>query len=135
MGSRSHNRNLTSEGRRVLKRIQWTNVVLPVLLLTLALPAQDATTLPTSAAMARVTKRVAPEYPVAARQLNIQGTQEIAVTVSESGDVEDAKVLKGNAMFSQSSLAAIKQWKFTPLDKDGSPAKFSSVIVINYTKN
>jgi TonB family protein len=66
--------------------------------------------------------------------LNVTGEQEVAITVGPQGDVEDAKVLKGNAMFSQASLAAVKQWKFTPLVKDGAPAKFTTVIVFNYQK-
>lgn len=96
--------------------------------------AQDAVSLSTPSAMARVAKKVAPQYPAAARQLNVSGEQEVAITVGPQGDVEEAKVLKGNAMFSQSSLAAVKQWKFTPLTKDGAAAKFTTVIVFNYQK-
>lgn len=113
-----------------MKGFNWTYLMVLVLLLAFGAQAQEVASLPTATAMARVTKRVAPDYPVAAKQLNITGTMEVAVTVSESGDVEDAKVLKGNAMFSQSCLAAVKQWKFTPYEK----GKFTSVIVFNFTK-
>ncbi|MBI4891986.1 MAG: energy transducer TonB [Acidobacteria bacterium] len=96
--------------------------------------AQEPMSLATATAMARVTKKVAPDYPAAARQLNVSGQQEISVTVGVSGDVEEAKVLKGNAMFSANSLSAVRQWKFTPLAKDGAPTKFTTVVVINYQK-
>lgn len=114
-----------------MKSLNWTYVVVLVVLLGFAVQAQEITSLSTSTAMARVTKKVAPDYPMAAKQLNIQGSLEVAVTVNEAGDVEDAKVVKGNAMFSQSCLAAVKQWKFTPYEK----GKFTAVIVFNFTKS
>lgn len=113
-----------------MKSLNWTYVVVLVLLLGLAVQAQEVNSLSTASAMARATKKVSPDYPVAAKQLNIQGSLEVAVTVNEAGDVEDAKVVKGNAMFSQSCLAAVKQWKFTPYEK----GKFTAVIVFNFTK-
>lgn len=88
----------------------------------------------TANALGRVVKKVAPTFPVAARQLNVTGSQDVQITVDEQGNVVDAKVLKGNALFTQSTLAAVKEWKFTPLLKDGQPAKFMTVITFNYTK-
>ncbi|WP_321474769.1 energy transducer TonB [uncultured Paludibaculum sp.] len=96
--------------------------------------AQDDTTMTTANAISRASKRVTPEYPIAARQLNIQGQQEVAIEVNAQGDVTEAKVLKGNAMFTAASVAAAKQWKFAPYTKDGQAVKFSSVLVFNYTK-
>jgi hypothetical protein len=32
------------------------------------------------------------------------------------------------------SLAAVKQWKFTPLMKDGQASKFTTVVSINYQR-
>lgn len=96
--------------------------------------AADVAQMTTPGAMARATKKVAPTYPTAAKQLNIQGQQELTVLVNEQGDVEEAKVSKGNAMFTASSMAAIKQWKFTPMVKDGAAVKFETVIVFNYSK-
>ncbi len=97
-----------------------------------AVLADEAPTITTANAMVRATKKVSPEFPIAAKQLHITGSQEIQVTVSKSGDVIGAKVLKGNAMFSQSSTAAAKQWKFSPLVKDGIASEFTAVLVFNY---
>lgn len=109
-----------------------------VLLMAAAVPAvmcaQEVLQVATASAMARVTKKVAPDFPPAAKQLNLTGQQDIAVVVSATGDVEEAKVLKGNAVFSTTSLAAIKQWKFTPLLKDGQPTKFATVVMFNYAR-
>lgn len=113
-------------------RVQLKWVVLGSVCLLAPLLAQEA--IPTANAMARVAKKVSPEYPPAAKQLNVSGVQEVQITVSPAGDVEDAKVLKGNAMFTQASLSAVKQWKFQPLVKDGTAQRFTTVIIFNYTK-
>lgn len=109
-----------------------------VLMTALAIPAvvcaEEPMQVATASAMARVTKKVPPEFPPAAKQLNLSGPQEVAVVVNLAGDVEEAKVVKGNAVFSSASLAAVKQWKFTPMVKDGQPTKFATVLMFNYQK-
>jgi len=97
-----------------------------------ALMADEVTMITTANAMVRATKKVAPEFPMAAKQLHIIGSQEVQVTVSKTGDVIDAKVLKGNMMFSQASTLAAKQWKFTPLVKDGAANEFMTILIFNY---
>ena len=97
-----------------------------------AVRADEAPMISTANAMIRATKKVSPEFPLAAKQLHISGAQDVQVTVSKTGDVIDAKVLKGNAMFSNSSTAAAKQWKFAPLVKDGTASEFTAVLVFNY---
>ncbi len=111
-------------------QIKW--LILGSICLVAPLVAQEA--IPTANAMARIAKKVSPEYPPAAKQLNVSGTQEVQITVSAAGDVEDAKVLKGNAMFTQASVSAVKQWKFQPLVKDGAAQRFTTVIIFNYQK-
>jgi TonB family protein len=110
--------------------VKW--LVLGSVCLVTPMMAQEA--IPTANAMIRVTKKVQPEYPPAAKQLNVSGSQEVQITVSAAGDVEDAKVLKGNAMFTMASTNAVKQWKFQPLVKDGAAQRFTTVIIFNYQK-
>jgi protein TonB len=107
---------------------------LSVLLLSLSLPvwAQEVPTIPASLALARATKKVTPDPPAVARQLHLKGEQEVAVVIGINGDVEEASVVRGNAVFTQASLAAIKQWKFGPYVVDGKPLKVKTSIVFNY---
>lgn len=112
--------------------VKW--VVLAATATVMCVQAQEPQSIATASAMSRVVKKVAPEFPAAAKQLNVTGQSEVSVVVGTGGDVEEAKVLKGNAIFSQASLNAVKQWKFTPLAKDGAPVKFSTVILFNYQK-
>lgn len=113
----------------------WRRTLMVMAALALPVVAfAEPASLATPTAMARATKKVAPDFPVAARQLNISGDQEVSITVNEQGEVVDAKVLKGNAMFSANSLNAVKQWKFMPLVADGQAKSFTSVIVFHYAK-
>lgn len=89
---------------------------------------------PTAVAMARATKKVPPEFPAAARQLNLTGMSEVEVHVNEAGDVVETKVLKGNAIFSANAMAAARQWKFTPMNKDGAARKFTTILIFNFAK-
>lgn len=112
-------------------------MVVAAVMFLIVLPSKlmaETVNIPTASAMTRVAKRVAPVYPAAARQLNVSGSQDVEITVDEQGSVVEAKVLKGNAMFSTASVSAVKLWKFTPLVQDGAAKSFTSVIVFNYTK-
>jgi TonB family protein len=115
--------------------VKWA--LLGAVLTTVAVPSllsAETLNIPTASAMARVAKKVAPVYPAAARQLNVSGSLDVEITVDEAGSVTDAKVLKGNAMFSSSAMSAVKMWKFTPMVQDGVAKSFTSVIVFNFTK-
>ena len=115
--------------------VKWALLV--AVLTTIAVPtllSAETISIPTASAMARVAKKVAPVYPPAARQLNVSGSLDVEITVDEAGSVTDAKVLKGNAMFSSSAMSAVKLWKFNPMVQDGVAKSFTSVIVFNFTK-
>jgi TonB family protein len=119
-----------------MKLSQWIRwaVLVAVVAALAVIPAAAQDEITTANALGRVIKKVAPAFPVAAKQLNVTGSQDVQITVDEQGNVIDAKVLKGNALFTQASLAAVKEWKFTPLLKDGQPARFTTIITFNYTK-
>lgn len=106
-----------------------------ILLAGLALPAlaEDVVEIPTTLAMSRATKKVPPAYPPIAMQLKLKGELTVDIVVNAQGEVEDAKVAKGNAVFSQNALSAVKQWKFQPLEKDGKPVKMATTIAFNFS--
>jgi len=57
-------------------------------------------------------KKVAPEYPEALRKLAISGVVRLHVTVDAEGNVEDVEIRGGNAIFSEVTAKAVKQWKY-----------------------
>ena len=106
-----------------------------ILLAGLALPAmaEDVVEVSTTLAMNRATKKVTPAYPPIAMQLKLKGELMVDIVVNAQGEVEDAKVAKGNAIFSQNAITAVKQWKFQPLEKEGKPVKMATTIAFNFS--
>ena len=70
-------------------------------------------------------KKVQPEYNPVAKQMRVQGVVEVEVRITEAGDVQDVKVVSGNALLTQGVVRALKDWKFTPFNEAG---KASSAV-------
>ena len=64
-----------------------------------------------------------PVYNAVARQMKIAGRVEIEVIVDENGSVETAKVVTGNPLLTQSAVAAVEKWKFSPFTEGGKAVK------------
>jgi len=63
-----------------------------------------------------------PEYTERARKKKLQGTVVLEMVVTPEGDVDDVKVVRETEPeFEQKALEAVRQWKFHPATKDGSP--------------
>ena len=77
-------------------------------------------------------KKVAPEYPLLARQNRISGKVEIEVAIDAGGGVESATVKQGNVVLGGAAIIAAKQWKFTPFSVDGKPTSAVTVISFNF---
>lgn len=87
---------------------------------------------PLTAATPHVLRKVAPIYPELAKQKHIQGPVEIATTVDRTGAVEKAIVISGDPILGASATAAISQWRFEPVMKDGKPTGFQTVVKVGF---
>lgn len=77
-------------------------------------------------------KKVQPDYNPMAKQLKVQGDVELEAKINEKGDVEEVKILSGNAMLSASAVKALKEWKFTPFQDGGKPSAASAIIKFSF---
>lgn len=68
---------------------------------------------------------VQPEYPELARQMNMKGTVRLQLLVAADGHLKETKVLGGNPLLVQASLAAIRKWKYEP-------AKSETTVVVKF---
>jgi TonB family protein len=95
--------------------------------------AQDADLkVTTSDAMKAATSKVAPDYPVIAKQLHIEGAVEVEAHIAEDGSVESVKPLTGNAVLTTAAVAAMKHWKFTPFMSGGKAVKAIAPLTFNF---
>jgi TonB family protein len=84
-----------------------------------------------------VLKRVLPEYPAAARNMQITGTILVNALVDERGNVIQTAVIrgvKGPFGFNEASEEAVKQWRFKPATKDGVKVKVWKQIPISFQR-
>jgi len=70
---------------------------------------------------------VKPSYPVEARRKGVQGLVSIDVTINRQGQVARANVASGPVELRQPALAAVRQWRYKPVDAD-----VQATININY---
>jgi Ca-activated chloride channel family protein len=79
------------------------------------------------------TKKVPPAYPEVAKATRTTGAVQVQVTVNESGEVIDARVISGHPLFRDAAIQAAKQWKFKPMELSGKPVKTQGVLSLAFS--
>ena len=81
----------------------------------------------------KVKKQVAPAYPRGAQSKGMEGWVEVEFTVTEEGDVRDAKTRGSSAsIFEGTSISAINRWRFEPVVEDGRPVPVRAVLKFTF---
>ena len=76
-------------------------------------------------------KTVPPDYPDRALHKHLQGWVQFEFSVSDNGNVENARVVESSdEIFEQPGLASLKQWRFAPPLEDGLPARSDVVKTV-----
>lgn len=76
--------------------------------------------------------RVEPEYPLLALARELEGVVILEAIVDEEGRVESVKVLRSPGVFEQAALAAVRQWRYSPVLLNGRPEKFVLTVVVSF---
>ena len=58
--------------------------------------------------------KVQPEYSQLAKRLRLQGAVKIQIVIGTDGIIKDTKVVGGNPVLVESTLEALKKWKYAP---------------------
>jgi periplasmic protein TonB len=82
---------------------------------------------------ARLVRRVQPVYPVLAIQVRREGRVELHAIIARDGSIEALEVVRGDPMFIQSALAAVRDWRYQPTLLNGQPVEVDTNIVVIYT--
>jgi len=62
----------------------------------------------------RLVSRIEPEYPDALKRLYIGGVVRVEVLVAPNGVVKSTRLLGGSPILGQSTMKAVKQWRYVP---------------------
>jgi protein TonB len=78
-------------------------------------------------------KRVEPLYPALAVRAHLQGVVILEATVNEEGQVVSATVLRSaGGLLDQEALAAVKQWRYSPLTLNGRKESFILTVTLSF---
>jgi TonB family protein len=85
-------------------------------------------------AQSNLITRITPAYPPAAKQARVQGTVELGATISKEGIPIELRVISApNDDLAESSLEAVRQWRYRPTLLNGEPVEIETTIIVNYT--
>jgi TonB family protein len=84
---------------------------------------------------ALLVQRVEPIYPRLAITLHHETRVELRAIISTDGSVQSLEVLSGDPLFYQSSLDAVRQWRYRPTYLNGQPVEVDTHITVIYVLN
>ena len=74
-----------------------------------------------------------PEYSEEARKAKLQGTVELSIEISASGQVTNMRVLRSLGLgLDERAMEAVRQWKFRAGTVDGKPVATRAVVEVNF---
>lgn len=81
---------------------------------------------------AMLVHRVEPVYPVLPRQMGLSGRVELRAIIATDGTIQSLQVVSGDALFYQSALEAVRQWRYRPTVLNGQPVEVDTYITVIY---
>jgi len=82
---------------------------------------------------ARLIKKVQPSYPEIARDERISGTVKIHAIIDKDGRVSGINGVRGVCSLAESAVAAVRQWRYSPLLFNGKPVEIDTEIDVVYS--
>jgi TonB family protein len=75
---------------------------------------------------------VKPLYPELAKRSGIDGTVQLEIQVNKDGTVTVRKALAGEQLLVNAAIAAVKQWRYTPVVLGGKPVNAISTVAVEF---
>ena len=79
--------------------------------------------------------RVEPIYPRLAVSANVQGVVILEAVVDREGHVESVEVLRSIPLLDDAAIAAVRQWRYSPLLLNGRPERFVLTVTVGFSLN
>jgi len=78
-------------------------------------------------------QKITPNYPPIAKAARVSGTVILQATISKSGTIENLHVISGPAMLQQSTMDAVKQWRYKPYLLNGEPVEVETTVNVIFS--
>jgi periplasmic protein TonB len=83
--------------------------------------------------MAKLVRKIIPEYPPLARSARISGTVRLIGTIGKDGTIRNLRLVSGHPMLARAALEAVQQWIYKPTLLNGNPVEVIAPIEVNFT--
>jgi len=80
-----------------------------------------------------VTRSVAPDYPMLARQMKVQGAVILQALISRDGNIEELHIVSGPDILADAARQAVRQWHFRPYYQNGRAVQTQARVTVNFT--
>jgi TonB family protein len=91
-------------------------------------PTQALVQVPESVSLSWAIIKANPDYPPTAKEMNITGTVEVEIIISEIGLVVETTAISGPLALRNAAEEAARKWVFAPWILNGEPVRVKSVL-------
>jgi len=95
--------------------------------------AENAVILSSKGAERRLIHSVQPHVP-AGYHSNAQGTMVLKTLIDGNGKVSAVRLVEGDSKLAPTAIAAVKQWRYRPYERDGKTMPFQTVVLIDFQR-
>jgi protein TonB len=83
--------------------------------------------------MAKLVRKVIPEYPAMAKSARISGVVHLIGTIGKDGTMRNLQLVGGHPMLARAALEAVRQWIYKPTLLNGNPVEVIAPIEVSFT--
>ncbi len=83
--------------------------------------------------MAKLIRKVIPDYPTLARTARISGIVNLVGTIGKDGAIRNLQLVSGHPMLARAAMDAVKQWVYEPTLLNGEPVEVIAPIEVSFT--
>lgn len=83
--------------------------------------------------MAKVIRKVLPEYPPIARSARISGVVRLIGIIAKDGTIRNLQLVSGHPLLARAAMDAVRQWVYKPTLLNGMPVEVIAPIEVNFT--
>ncbi len=83
--------------------------------------------------MAKLVKKVIPEYPPLAKSARISGVVHLIGIIGRDGTIRNLQLVSGHPLLARAALEAVQQWIYQPTLLSGEPVEVIAPIDVYFT--
>jgi periplasmic protein TonB len=83
--------------------------------------------------MAKLVKKVVPEYPPLAKTARVSGVVHLLGVISKDGTIQNLQLIGGHPLLTRAAIEAVRQWVYEPTLLNGQPVDVIAPIDVNFT--